>query len=403
MTSSTTVARESTVKPKTSSSPNATSTKKRSAAAAASSATSASSAGNLKCKPVIQKKTRPAVSKAKKEAIATIATEDLLKGKKKSGKKDDNGKKIKKPKRISKPSAYSMFSQNLTKSLKDKFPDYDFGQRSREVAARWTDLSQDEKQKYQDIADKYWEEKLAKLKQDGVDIHNLNGQPKKKRFPNAYTIFLRDNHALVKGEHPDWSFQEISQEIARRWKNLSEEEKIKYTSIVAEIKSSAAAAAAADELTESASTTQQEVNKTTNNNSSSSSSNALEEKELPAINDTKNVPVEEHTNASADSHKDVEMKDATAASSADSHEDVEMKDVVAATADEAAADASVEHGKKKKVTAYNIFCSENRSVLEGKFPDKPKYIAENLRKTWKGFDKAHRAPYEAKAASINSE
>lgn len=266
------------------------------------------------------------------------------------------GKKVKKQKRISKPSSYSMFSQDQTEVIKAKFPEYDFGERSREVAKRWASLSENEKQKYQAIADERWEKKLSELKQQGRDINNLNGHPKKKRFPNAYTIFLRDNHAIVKGEHSDWSFQEISQEIARRWKESSEEEKNKYVDIVAGIKAEAAEAAKEDE---EAAANKEEVIMT----------DAKEEETVPE-----------------------KVK-----------EDVEMTD---AAADEK---HSTEHhhassAKKKKITAYNIFCTETRPELESKFPDKGhKEIADDLRKAWKGMDREHKAPYEAKAASVNSE
>ena len=48
---------------------------------------------------------------------------------------------------------------------------------------------------------------------------------KEKRPPNNYIVFAKKYRDVVKSEHPEFSFGEISKEVGRRWKEMSAEEK----------------------------------------------------------------------------------------------------------------------------------------------------------------------------------
>ncbi|KAL6047482.1 Non-histone chromosomal protein 6 [Balamuthia mandrillaris] len=49
-----------------------------------------------------------------------------------------------------------------------------------------------------------------------------------KRCLSAYTIYVTDNRARLKQEHPDLSFGDLSRELARQWKELDPTEKAQY-------------------------------------------------------------------------------------------------------------------------------------------------------------------------------
>ena len=51
---------------------------------------------------------------------------------------------------------------------------------------------------------------------------------KLKRPPNAYNLFFMEQQAKVKLENPSLSGNQVSQELGRRWKEMSEESKKPY-------------------------------------------------------------------------------------------------------------------------------------------------------------------------------
>ena len=72
-------------------------------------------------------------------------------------------------------------------------------------------------------------EKAAKAekpkRKKGVD---KDGNPKEKRAPSAYNIFVKDKYAEIKAENPALDKTEIFAEIAKKWqenKKLNVEEK----------------------------------------------------------------------------------------------------------------------------------------------------------------------------------
>ena len=89
----------------------------------------------------------------------------------------------------------------------------------------WKDYM--EKAKEAKAADKAAKAKKPKRKK-GVDN---DGNPKEKRPPSAYNIFVKDKRAEVKEANPEMDNKEILTEIARLWKaqkgeNVEQKEKI---------------------------------------------------------------------------------------------------------------------------------------------------------------------------------
>ena len=53
---------------------------------------------------------------------------------------------------------------------------------------------------------------------------------------SAYNFFVAEKRNQVKEEHPEWKFGEISKEVGRMWKEISEEEKKKYEEMASSAK-----------------------------------------------------------------------------------------------------------------------------------------------------------------------
>ena len=58
----------------------------------------------------------------------------------------------------------------------------------------------------------------------------------KTRKESGYNIFVKTTNPIIRKEHPDWKFGEMSKETARRWKALSSEEKERYGSSTTSLK-----------------------------------------------------------------------------------------------------------------------------------------------------------------------
>lgn len=74
------------------------------------------------------------------------------------------------------------------------------------------------KQFWKDYKEKAKEEKAAKAekpkRKKGVD---KDGNPKEKRAPSAYNIFVKEKYAEIKEANPDMDKTEIFAEIAKLW------------------------------------------------------------------------------------------------------------------------------------------------------------------------------------------
>ena len=80
------------------------------------------------------------------------------------------------------------------------------------------------KQFWKDYKEKAKEDKAAKAekpkRKKGVD---KDGNPKEKRAPSAYNIFVKEKYAEIKDANPDMDKTEIFAEIAKLWQELKAE------------------------------------------------------------------------------------------------------------------------------------------------------------------------------------
>lgn len=59
---------------------------------------------------------------------------------------------------------------------------------------------------------------------------------RQKRGPTGYGLFSKEQSAIVKSQHPDWVFAEISKHVATLWKGTSDKEKNEWQNKAADIK-----------------------------------------------------------------------------------------------------------------------------------------------------------------------
>jgi len=58
-------------------------------------------------------------------------------------------------------------------------------------------------------------------------------KPGPKRPTTAFFFFGADQRSGIKAEHPEWRVTDISKELGRRWKDLSDDDKAPFTELAA--------------------------------------------------------------------------------------------------------------------------------------------------------------------------
>ncbi|KAJ6242080.1 high mobility group protein dsp1 [Anaeramoeba flamelloides] len=158
--------------------------------------------------------------------------------------------------------SYLFFNKEINNQIRNKYPDMKFSEISREISKRWKRLTDKERQKYVDLSEqdglRYEREMKEYLKNNpnapikkprrnstgSSKRHNRSRSGKKsgrsrsgnkKKDPKkpkarktAYNIFNADRWLSVKNKFPNKTFGEISKEVGKLWKSLTEKEKEKY-------------------------------------------------------------------------------------------------------------------------------------------------------------------------------
>eukprot|EP00192_Tetraselmis_astigmatica_P021449 CAMPEP_0117649402 /NCGR_PEP_ID=MMETSP0804-20121206/952_1 /TAXON_ID=1074897 /ORGANISM="Tetraselmis astigmatica, Strain CCMP880" /LENGTH=301 /DNA_ID=CAMNT_0005455135 /DNA_START=57 /DNA_END=962 /DNA_ORIENTATION=+ len=130
---------------------------------------------------------------------------------------------------------------------------------AKELGSRWQKLGDEEKQKYKEAAQAKADEKEAQGKADPKP-KPAEGQTKKKRGPTAYFIFMEEHRAALQQELKATAGDKtetigvaaVAKALGERWRNLSAEDKEKYSNAACEKTKELqeAAAAAGKENTE---------------------------------------------------------------------------------------------------------------------------------------------------------
>mmetsp|Transcript_18496 Transcript_18496/g.26118 ORF Transcript_18496/g.26118 Transcript_18496/m.26118 type:complete len:953 (+) Transcript_18496:319-3177(+) len=152
-------------------------------------------------------------------------------------------------------SAYILFLSEQREKIKAKNPDLNFAELSKKVGATFKALSDEEREKWDQLAKQDKQRYLHEMKDyvpaDGFGKDGKqkggSGKGKKgkkaKKDPNApkrpmtaYFFFSNEQRPLIKGKNPDIKFGDIAVQISKKFKTLSNEEKEKYNKLASKDK-----------------------------------------------------------------------------------------------------------------------------------------------------------------------
>jgi len=141
-------------------------------------------------------------------------------------------------------SAYAYFVQTCREEHKKKHPNEQvvFAEFSRKCADRWKTMSDKEKQRFHQLAEKdrkRYEGEMSNYKPPKGEKRKR----KKAKDPNApkralsaFFWFCNDERPKVKETIPDASVGEVAKELGRRWNAISPDVKQKYEALAAKDK-----------------------------------------------------------------------------------------------------------------------------------------------------------------------
>ena len=151
--------------------------------------------------------------KAKKAVILSIFRDS-----KSSKKKDPNS-----PKKWR--TSYIFFCSEHREKLKTEEPTLTTTQIVSRLAAIWRNLNNEDKQKYEKMAledKKRYEEEIKQYNPENPETENSSSP---KRPLTSYLYFCNETRDAIKKEFPVFSGKQITTELGKRWKQLSDEEK----------------------------------------------------------------------------------------------------------------------------------------------------------------------------------
>ena len=152
-----------------------------------------------------------------------IPKETSTKGK---NKKEKDPAAPKRPK-----SSYIIFCGAKRDEIKKKNPEMKATEITSKLGEIWQSLNDKQKKKYVDEAGKdkerYEEEMNEYVPSEGFEKKGKK-KSKAKRAPSGYIIFCQDKREEIKSENPEMKATEITKELGRQWKELSQEEKDEY-------------------------------------------------------------------------------------------------------------------------------------------------------------------------------
>ena len=165
------------------------------------------------------------------ELLANFLKQDSIKKliPKESSTKNKKEKDPAAPKRPK--SSYIIFCGAKRDEIKKKNPEMKATEITSKLGEIWQSLNDKQKKKYVDEAGKdkerYEEEMNEYVPSEGFEKKGKK-KSKAKRAPSGYIIFCQDKREEIKSENPEMKATEITKELGRQWKELSQEEKDEY-------------------------------------------------------------------------------------------------------------------------------------------------------------------------------
>ncbi|OUC45858.1 HMG box [Trichinella nativa] len=135
-----------------------------------------------------------------------------------------------------KTSPYGFFVKMCYEEHKKKYPseNVQVTEISKKCSEKWKTMTQQEKQRFYELAQKDRERYQAEVAAFGGE-DALRKRKRNKKDPNApkralsaFFFFSHAERPEVQKSHPDWKVGQLAQELGRMWKALNDEQKRKY-------------------------------------------------------------------------------------------------------------------------------------------------------------------------------
>ncbi len=139
--------------------------------------------------------------------------------------KSASGKVVRDPKLPKRPAnAYTLYQQDSRQAIKESNPKMSSAEIMKALAERWNNLSDREKQKYNDAAAKdkarYNSEMEHYVPTAGFPAlkpRRSTNPDAPKRKPSVYILFASEQRKKLKADHPDWSADAIKARLSELW------------------------------------------------------------------------------------------------------------------------------------------------------------------------------------------
>uniref|UniRef100_A0A915E562 HMG box domain-containing protein n=1 Tax=Ditylenchus dipsaci TaxID=166011 RepID=A0A915E562_9BILA len=143
-----------------------------------------------------------------------------------------------------KTSPYGFFVKMCYEEHKKKYPNENVQvtEISKKCSQKWKTMSDDEKKRFFELAQKDAERYQAEVAAyGGEDVLRKRKRAKKdpnapKRALSAFFFFSNEKRPEVQQSHPEWKVGQIAQELGRYWKTLTEQDREIYDKKAAEDK-----------------------------------------------------------------------------------------------------------------------------------------------------------------------
>lgn len=142
-------------------------------------------------------------------------------------------------------SAYAFFVQTCREEHKKKHPNESvvFAEFSKKCSERWKTMSDKEKHRFHQLADKdkkRYDGEMANYKVTGPKQGRKKKRTKDpdapKRPLSAFFWFCNDERPKVKATMPDSTVGDVAKELGRRWNECTEDQKSKFEALAAKDK-----------------------------------------------------------------------------------------------------------------------------------------------------------------------
>ncbi|CAJ0942075.1 unnamed protein product, partial [Mesorhabditis belari] len=135
-----------------------------------------------------------------------------------------------------KTSPYGFFVKMCYEEHKKKYPNENVQvtEISKKCSEKWKTMSDDEKRRFYELAQKDAERYQAEVAAYGGE-DSIRKRKRAKKDPNApkralsaFFFFSQDKRPEVQATHTEWKVMQVAQELGRMWKDMSPEQKEIY-------------------------------------------------------------------------------------------------------------------------------------------------------------------------------